>query len=234
MTVMVASAGQDTRGTPQSHRKAVPTNRVDRSPAVMIPTDNPLSSWPRSARKIIMAARGVLAEKGYKGLSYSSVARAAHVDKGTIRYNFGNKATLVVAIVDSLIHDECVALAEELEGLTGEQRVHHAVAGLRRIVLAGDAQRGWFDILPHVLREEELRVRICRLYEWWLQLNLTWLDLPNDDRENARIAAGVASLFAAIADGLALQVSLGIDIDLDASFDALELMLERTFSSSQS
>lgn len=199
----------------------------------MIPTDNPLSSWPRSAREIILAARGVLAEKGYRGLSYSSVAAAAHVDKGTIRYNFGSKAILVAAIVDSLIHDECVALAEELEGLTGEQRIHHAISGLRRIVLAGDAQRGWFDILPHALREDELRKRICRLYEWWLRLNLEWLDLPSDNRENARIAAGVSSLFAAISDGLALQVSLGIDIDLDASFDALELMLERTFSSQQ-
>jgi AcrR family transcriptional regulator len=179
-----------------------------------------------------MAARVVLAEKGYRGLSYSSVASAAHVDKGTIRYNFGNKAALVAAIVDSLIHDECVALAEELDGLSGEERIHHAVAGLRRIVLAGDSQRGWFDILPHALREKELRRRICGLYEWWLQLNLQWLDLTTTDGANARTAAGVASLFAAVSDGLALQVSLGLDIDLDASFDALELMLECTFSRS--
>jgi AcrR family transcriptional regulator len=195
--------------------------------AALLASD-PLGRLSPSARQIVVAARGILAQQGYRALSYQRIADAAGVDKGTIRYNFGNKANLVATVVDTLIYDECAALALQLQDLEGEERVHSVVAGLRRVILAADSQRGWFDIVPCALRDQQLRARLSRMYAWWYRMNLEWLglDIRAGGATDATVA-GIAALVAAVVDGLAMQVALDADLDLDGALAALEIMLNR-------
>src|SRR5450756_741262 len=189
------------------------------------PLDNPLATLPPTAQAILKAARELLTERGYRGITYQNVARAANVDKGSISYNFGNKAGLVAAVVDSLMHDECLALLEETEHFTGEDRIRLMVGGLKRITLAANAQRGWFDILPHAMRDEDLKARVRALYAWFFAMNLRWLGLDPDVCENDPLARGLAAVIAATSDGLAIQVGIGAQSDLDDAMSALEAML---------
>ena len=46
-----------------------------------------------------MAARRLLAERGYPAVTLENVAAEAGVNKASIRYNFGNKAGLVADLV---------------------------------------------------------------------------------------------------------------------------------------
>lgn len=189
------------------------------------PLDDPLATLPPTAQIILKAARELLTERGYRGITYQNVAQAAGVDKGSISYNFGNKAGLVAAVVDSLIHDECLTLVAEAEQFTGEDRIRHMVDGLRRITLAANAQRGWFDILPHAMRDADLQMRMRALYAWFFAVNLRWLGLDPAACENDSLAKGLAAVIAATTDGLAIQVGLGVQSDLDEAMGALEAML---------
>jgi AcrR family transcriptional regulator len=195
--------------------------------------EDPRSAWSPTARAIVDAARALLTEKGYRGISYAAVAQAAGVDKSTISYNFVNKAGLVTAVVDSLIHDECLAILRESQDLVGEDRTRHVVAGISRIVLAADAQKGWFDVYPHAVREEELKARLRVLYAWWFHVNLEWLGVHPGTAESARLAQGLTAVIAAITDGLAIQVGLGMEADMDATLDVLETMVEAALGAIQ-
>jgi AcrR family transcriptional regulator len=189
------------------------------------PLNDPLATLPPTAQVILKAARDLLTESGYRAITYQNVAAAANVDKGSISYNFGNKAGLVAAVVDSLVHDECLALVEEAEQFTGEDRIRHMVDGLKRITLAADAQRGWFDILPYAMRDADLQSRMHALYGWFFAVNLRWLGLDPETCRDDPYAQGLAAVIAAATDGLAIQVGLGAQSDLDDAFAVFEVML---------
>jgi hypothetical protein len=87
----------------------------------------------------------------------------------------------------------------------------------------------FFDLLPHVIRSEELRARMSRLYEWYREMNLVWLGLTDraTDENRARLQAFVG-LMVAVVDGLAIQAALQpTEFDVGASFGILELFLKR-------
>ena len=61
---------------------------------------------------------------GYAGLSLSAVAEEADESKASIGYYFGNKEGLVVALVDSLVHEANRGLVAETHRYPmGEQRL---------------------------------------------------------------------------------------------------------------
>jgi AcrR family transcriptional regulator len=189
------------------------------------PLNDPLATLPPTAQAILKAARELLTERGYHAITYNNVAAAARVDKGSISYNFGNKAGLLAAVVDSLIHDECLALVEEAEQFSGEDRITHMIAGLKRITLAANAQRGWFDILPYAVRDDDLRTRMRALYEWFFAVNLRWLGIDPGAAHTDPYARGLTSVIAAATDGLAIQFGLGAQKDLDDAMAVFEVML---------
>jgi AcrR family transcriptional regulator len=195
------------------------------------PFEDPLESLPATAQKILTAAMTLLAEKGYEAITLEHVAAAAGVNKASIRYNFGNKAGLVIAVADALIHDECLRLAADIENVPEEERLHTAIIGIRRMILDADSFRGFFDILPHALREPELRSRLWPLYAWWYQQNLKALGLAVPGVEDDAMLMGLAELIAAIPDGLSVQAGLNPDgFDLDRPLAALEFLLRNSMA----
>lgn len=193
------------------------------------PFEDPLESLPATAQKILVAAQGLLADKGYEAVTLENVAAAAGVNKASIRYNFGNKAGLIIAVADALIHDECLRIAVDIESVPEEERLHVAMVGIRRMILDADSFCGFFDIFPHALREPELRTRLFALYEWWYQQNLKWLGLAAPNAESNEMLMGLAELIAAIPDGLSVQAGLNPDgFDLGRPLATLEFLLRNS------
>jgi len=190
-----------------------------------LPVDNPVSALPPTAQSILKATRELLERDGLRGVTYQKVAAAAQVDKGTISYNFGNKAGLLAAVADSLIHDDCLAMLEESRSLCGEDRIRHAVEGLRRVTIASDAQRGWFEMLPYAMREPHLRSRMQAQYAWWLRMNLEWIGLDGATVDTDPRRHGLGAVLAAITDGLAIQIGLGVQTDMVHTMEVVEIML---------
>jgi TetR/AcrR family acrAB operon transcriptional repressor len=196
---------------------------------LQFPFEDPVESLPATAQKILKAASSLLAEKGYEAVTLENVAAAAGVNKASIRYNFGNKAGLVIAIADALIHDECLRLAADTESVPEEERLHAAMVGIRRMIVDADSFRGFFDILPHAFRDPELRTRLFALYEWWYHQNLTWLGLAAPGAEENEMLMGLAELIAAIPDGLSVQAGLNPDgFELSRPLATLEFLLRNS------
>jgi AcrR family transcriptional regulator len=195
-----------------------------------LPSEDPVESLPATARKILEAATALLAERGYEAITLENVAAEAGVNKASIRYNFGNKAGLVMAVADALIHNECLRLAADTENVPEEERLHVAMLGIRRMIVEADSFRGFFDILPHAFRDPELRERMFSLYIWWYQQNLKWLGLGDGrSAEASDMLMGLAELIAAIPDGLSVQAGLNPDgFDLGRPLATLEFLLRNS------
>ncbi len=194
------------------------------------PLEDPLTSLPATAQRILRAATHLLAERGFEAVTLENVAAEAGVNKASIRYNFGNKAGMLMAVVDALIHDECLRIAADTENVPEEQRLHVAMLGIRRMIVEADSFRGFFDILPHAFRDPELRERMFSLYIWWYQQNLRWLGLgDNKAVMDSDLLMGLAELIAAIPDGLSVQAGLNPDgFDLARPLATLEFLLRNS------
>jgi AcrR family transcriptional regulator len=184
---------------------------------------DPIDALPPVAHTILKAAKRLLSEGGYEALTLSAVAAAANEPKASIGYYFASKDGLVVALVDSLVHEANRALLDETERLPmGEQRLHALIDGEVRIADDLEAFRSFFAILPYALRDERLRERVSGLYEGYRETVLRCVAAAGRDEPRGGMLP-FAMLMIAIVDGLAIQHGLDPDgIDVRAAVELWE------------
>ncbi|MCX6364665.1 MAG: helix-turn-helix domain containing protein, partial [Actinobacteria bacterium] len=128
--------------------------------------EDPMEALAPTARRLLAAAQGLLASGGFEALKLSAIAREADESKASIGYHFGNKAGLVTALVDSFAHDANRGLFEDAGALpSGGERIHALIDGESRIAADAESYQSFFDVLPHALRDEDLRERVAALYD---------------------------------------------------------------------
>jgi len=195
-----------------------------------VPFEDPVSSLPKTAQKILTAARKLLIEGGYEAMTLEKVAGEAGVNKASIRYNFGNKGGLVIAVLDAYIHDECLRLVATIKDVPPDAVVATAMSGMRNMLVEADNFQGYFDILPHAFREPELRERMLALYKWWYLQNLAWLGLRDvPDVERNETLMGLGELVCAVIDGLCIQAGLQPEgFDMGRALRVFGLLLEHS------
>jgi len=191
--------------------------------------DDPTAQLSPTARRLVAAARTLLARGGFEALTVEGVAAEAGAYRDSVRYYFGSKAAFIAAVVDSLAHDQSLAAVAETHAQpAGKERVHALVAGDRQLVDDRDAFRDFFAIFPHVLLDEELRVRVAGLYDWYRDLYAGGMGVAGAE-DDARLR-GLASLMVAMTDGLAVQKLLDPDgVDLESLFALWEEILRPEF-----
>jgi hypothetical protein len=108
-----------------------------------------------------------------------------------------------------------------------QDRLVALVAELQRMSATIDDMQVFFDILPHAIRNEELRRRLAALYEWYLQLKLDWLGLDRADEERRRRLRGLAQVMSALIDGLAIQALIDPDeFALEPAYEVVRRLFE--------
>jgi hypothetical protein len=130
-------------------------------------------------------------------------------------------------VLDSVIHDEYLASLDRMKDVAPEERIPRLVEEMRRMAASADDFTVFFELLPHVLRDDVLRRRMVMLLRWYWKMKLEWLGV----RDGAGGLAdpdllGVAQLLSAVIDGLAIQVAVDPDVDLANPYRALARMLE--------
>jgi AcrR family transcriptional regulator len=183
------------------------------------------SSLPPTARNILDAAKQLLDAEGYAGLRFDALAAVSGSNKSMIRYYFGSKAGLVAALVDDLTHDattELLAMADQ--AASSDERIRAHLAGAKRL-MQNPSFKSLFDILPHAMREPELRAPLAKLYTWYREVNVRCFGGSGAALDDPRLLA-LGSVFMAAIDGLALQVTLGEPgFDPELAWTALEEMV---------
>jgi len=192
-----------------------------------ISLEDPMALLPPTAQRILAAARALLEEGGFSALRLQAISQASDEPKASIAYYFGNKAGLIEALVDSLIHDANLALITETERLPlGQERVHALADGETRIVADSESFRAFFDVLPHVLRDDRLRPRVARLYDGYRETVLRCLGAGGTQAAQHRLLP-LAMLMIAIVDGLAIQRELDPErIDVASATRLWEEMMQ--------
>lgn len=169
--------------------------------------DDPMASLPPTARNLLDAARRILERDGFAALSLSAIAAEADESKASIGYHFGNKEGLVVALVDSLVHEANRSIISETHRYPmGEQRLRALIDGEKRIVDDTTSFVVLMEVLPHAMRDGSLRARVADLYA---DYRGTVLDVlaAQDEPAHAELAS-LATLMIALVDGLSIQDSL--------------------------
>jgi AcrR family transcriptional regulator len=193
-----------------------------------LPISDPTSGLHPTALRILDAAKRLLAEKGWNALTLEAIAAEAQVNKASTRYYFGDKAGLLAAIVDEIVLHECAAVASKVTpGASFEERLDQFMTNLARVATNTNTFGGFFDILPHVTRDAELRQRMVYLYDRWFEWNLEWLDLDGQmDPAVEQRLRGLSRLAAAICDGLAVQAIIyGQDHDPSAALEQARIAI---------
>ena len=190
--------------------------------------EDPMEALAPTAQRILAAAQRLLAGGGFEALKLSAIAHEADESKASIGYHFGNKSGLVTALIDSLAHDANRGLIEETGKLPpGEQRIHALIDGETRIAADAESFQSFFDLLPHALRDPDLRERVAALYDGYRETVLRCLDA--DDAVTQERLRPFAMLMIAIVDGLAIQHGLDGDAADVAAATELWERLARPF-----
>jgi len=222
-----AEGGQDPPAAPRRRGRPRKTAPQHTRPGLSI--DNPIESLPATARSILAAARTVLGERGFEGLTIEAVANEANVSRTLIPYHFGSRAGLVEILIDSLFHDFAVEIRRRQAGAAAAGRPQDFLEMVR--LEAGDVpgQRDFFELMVCCLREDQLRRRMAALFTVYREVNLTLAGVADtDDPERRRRLDAVGAVLQALADGLALQAAMDPEFDLEAAIDAAERLIGQT------
>ena len=112
------------------------------------------------------------------------------------------------------------------------ERLSQFVRSVDEISNPRESFRVFFDILPYALRKEELRERMARIYDWYVDVKLVCLGMdPRRHPEKAREIVGLGELMVAVVDGLAIQRLIREDsFDASRALEMLELLLSQNWS----
>jgi AcrR family transcriptional regulator len=200
----------------------------DPSNGSALPVNDPARALHPTALRILEAAKRLLVERGFEAVTLEAIAAEAGVNKAATRYYFGSKAGLLSVMVDEIVLDECASIASDVGGgLSDEERLDTFVENIRRMTRHVDGYSGFFDILPHAVRDRHLRARMVYLYDVWYDWNIEWLGFeglwgPEVDDE----LRSLGMFAAAVADGMAVQAMIhGKDYDPEPVLRTLRAFL---------
>lgn len=186
-----------------------------------------------TAQRLLDAARRLLARSGYNSLTVEAIGREAGENKALIRYYFGSKNGLLLALVDGLVSDTLWQTRQRLSALSSREDRSRLVVETAEAIL-GDAQsyRLLFDLLPRLLENPSMARRLAELYRAYRDLNTQalWGDRASDPPEVVR---NVAAMTIALTDGLAVQLLAEPgSVDGAAALATWQSFVETTLASS--
>jgi len=161
---------------------------------------------PPTALRLLEAARRLLARSGYNSLSVEAIGREAGENKALIRYYFGSKKGLLVALVDWLVADSQWQSRQRLSGRSRAQGPSQVVTGTSKAML-DDSQSYllFFDLLPRLLEDPAMAKQLAELYRAYRDQNTRplWDGRAGDPPETVR---DLGVMTVALTDGLAVQI----------------------------
>jgi AcrR family transcriptional regulator len=170
---------------------------------ILVPAD-----LPPTAKRLLAAAQDILAERGYAELTMTAISQVSGVNRALVSYYFGGKAGLLAALVDSLFLNPDVGYVEEIRSSrSGEDRADAFLDWQRRVSQNDRTNRMLYELLPHALREPEVRARFAEEYRVYREvdgdcLNGTPRELTDEELE------ALAAVSIAVVEGLGIQRAL--------------------------
>jgi AcrR family transcriptional regulator len=183
----------------------------------------------QTRRRILEAARRVLADEGLERFTTRRVAQAAHVSHGMCHYYFADKNDLVRALIE-LARADWVQPLEKLvsSGESAERRMR-AVIGWLGEPATIEVMRVHSALFWFALRNEDIRESLAAEYRDWRRQFVRLFEKLAEETKFAGLSApGIGEAFASAADGLVQQQVLDRDLPTERMLnDLLDQLLGR-------
>lgn len=184
-----------------------------------IPIEDPTPRLAPTAARILDAAKRVLARDGFRALTFVNIAAEAAENPALIRYHFGSKAGLISTLVDSVLYVESLDLIEKLTSVPPGDERRRALFELHQTYAKDlDGYQLFYELVPHILRDPDLRPHLSALFDWYRKLDAWALGAQPGTAHPAQLEP-LALLSVALADGVALQVQVDPDLDVGPAFE---------------
>ena len=177
-----------------------------------------IAELPPTAQRVLAAARRVLARDGFSGLTLEAVATESGENKSAVWYYFSGKRGLIMALADSVEQNDTARLLDHDSAADPAADPLDRFMAIQRGGIGRDDYRIFYDLLPHMLRDQEMHGRLARLMEWYLEVDRQALAPVGVDPDDP-VLLQLAMLTTAVADGLGVQFSVNPDMDLDGALD---------------
>ena len=163
---------------------------------------------PPTARRILAAAQDILAQSGYAELTMTAISQAAGVNAALVSYYFGDEAGLLAALVDTLLQNPDVGLVKEIRATTeGSERTEAFLDWQRRVSSNERVNRMPYELLPHALRDSEVRARCAEEYRLYRGVDADCLAAAPADLDDEALDA-LAAVSIAVVEGFGIQRAL--------------------------
>lgn len=184
------------------------------------------SDLPPRAQNLLEAAHRLLIAHGYDGLSWAKVAKEAGEQKSMIGYYFGDKACLVLELLKLMGRDSTTWMVHQVEAIPdGADKIRAFLTRLRGVTGRPESM-AFFDVLPHAIREDDLRQPIAELYTWYCLMTLKAFGLAEETGVDPDLDA-LGWLFMAACDGILIQRALAPEnYPVDKVYAKLEQAME--------
>jgi AcrR family transcriptional regulator len=172
------------------------------------PSSGSPADLPPTAKRLLAAAQDILAERGYAELTMTAIAQQSGVNRALVSYYFGGKAGLLAALVDTLFQDPEVGYVEEIRATREGADLTEEFLDWQRRVSANDrTNRMLYELLPHALRDAEVRARFAEEYRVYREVDSGCLDAAPRELSEEDLDA-LAAVSIAVVEGLGIQRSL--------------------------
>ncbi len=225
------SFGQADRPKPSPGPSGQPGSQVPQGPPAPAgrpapaPAGRPASAGTR--QRLLAAAAELIAEVGWGRVTTRAVAERAGLPHGAVSYHFRGKQEL---LVEAALHafEQAVPMAEfaalqtieDLIGLIGAELGDGTAINPRLAGLMMEAMR-------EAERDEMLRERMGGMLSAYRQLmtDVVRADQQRGVAYTGASAEGIATVLAAVGDGLLLHVLLDPEFDFRAGLETLHAIL---------
>jgi len=160
-----------------------------------------------TALRILAAAKKILSERGYARLTLQAVEEESGEYRALVAYYFGSKQGLVDAIIDSLMDAEDEVLRQRLVEIREPgERVRALIDEQRQISADWRGFRAFYELLPHIMRDDRLREDLAADYAKSRELDRQTLAAGRPGGAGgSEDLDKLAALSVAIVEGLAVQ-----------------------------
>jgi AcrR family transcriptional regulator len=182
------------------------------------------------ADRILQTSRRIVLERGLDSLSFETIAAEAKVNKGATRYYFGSKNGLLAAMLDQLVKSDHVPQKAVAANASTAERVDFLIQSLRSIVQDRESFLLFFEMLPPGLRNSELRGRMKRWYDFWVNWFVAALGF--DPGKTSPHGRALGRLCLAVLDGMWVQSEIDQHSrEVDPLLDHLQAFLQKAVNS---
>ena len=181
-----------------------------------------------TAQRILEAAERILTDKGYSRLTLQAIEEESGEFRALVAYYFGNKRGLVQAVVDSLMSEGNAALKAKLaDAADSADGVPALLETQRQISADWRGFRAFFELLPHIMHDDQMRARLAESYRSSRELDTRLLESASDALGPADFDR-LAALSVAVVEGLAVQCAADPeDFDHEGTYRLWQSMVLR-------